>query len=311
MACTRVPVVEDTSTTGGSALTAVHAVLGRGRRRGARRLATAGGPSSSAAAEGHHKPRDCCTAKRAARLDQTWDSAVGREPDAPDHCDWSPCCWRLCLVGCSSSNHAGAAVWRPGRADRRIAGAAGLEHLGVESALRRRLRADRRRRGAEGSARAARQTRGRSLRALRRAGASDRVHRSGQLRRRDQRARYSRPAVGASPDRLTGTVCLGPLQDQARSAGCTATRRATGSPTRSAAYPAAFPVGLLPTNGNDTGLVLKTTSLSSLARRRHPARPAQLGDPAAFNGNGYMLLGLEIDGSRRDTATTPPAAAAR
>ena len=33
-----------------------------------------------------------------------------------------------------------------------------------------------------------------------------------------------------------------------------------------------------------------------VARRRHAADPAALGDPTAFTGNGYMLLGLEIGG---------------
>ena len=44
-----------------------------------------------------------------------------------------------------------------------------------------------------------------------------------------------------------------------------------------------------------------------LPRRRRPVDQAQLGDPAAFNGNGYMLLGLEFDGLaaryRDDSAT--------
>ena len=66
-------------------------------------------------------------------------------------------------------------------------------------------------------------------------------------------------------------------------------------PSTSAAYPAAFPVGLLPTNANDTGLVVKTTSLSAWRADGTPVTKAQLGDPGAFTGNGYMLLGLEAD----------------
>lgn len=35
----------------------------------------------------------------------------------------------------------------------------------------------------------------------------------------------------------------------------------------------------------------------------------QLGDPVAFTGNGYMLLGLEVDASRIGIGTTPLPAA--
>ena len=62
------------------------------------------------------------------------------------------------------------------------------------------------------------------------------------------------------------------------------------------AYPAAFPVGVLPTNENDTGLVIKTTSVDAFRADGTQLDPTALGDPAAFTGNGYMLLGLEIAG---------------
>ena len=52
---------------------------------------------------------------------------------------------------------------------------------------------------------------------------------------------------------------------------------------------------MLPTNGNDTGVEIKTTSLSAWRADGTPVTKAQLGDPAAFAGNGYMLLGLEAD----------------
>jgi hypothetical protein len=67
-------------------------------------------------------------------------------------------------------------------------------------------------------------------------------------------------------------------------------------PDTVAAYPAAFPVGLLPTNENDTGLVLKTTSVDAFRADGAQLDPTAVGDPSAFSGNGYMLLGLEIDG---------------
>ena len=60
--------------------------------------------------------------------------------------------------------------------------------------------------------------------------------------------------------------------------------------------PAAFPVGVLPTNENDTGLVVKTSSVDAFRADGTQLDPTALGDPAAFTGNGYMLLGLEIDG---------------
>jgi hypothetical protein len=101
--------------------------------------------------------------------------------------------------------------------------------------------------------------------------------------------------LSAPPDRLTGTVCLGPLKNRSHVRGVYGYSPRDRIPNTSVAYPAAFPVGLMPTNGNDTGLVVKTTSLSAWRADGAPVTQAQLGDPAAFNGNGYMLLGLEAD----------------
>ncbi|KKC04391.1 hypothetical protein [Mycobacterium nebraskense] len=102
--------------------------------------------------------------------------------------------------------------------------------------------------------------------------------------------------LSAPGDRLTGTVCLGPLKDRSQVRGVYGYSPRDRIPNTSAAYPAAFPVGLMPTNANDTGLAVKTTSLSAWRADGAPMTKAQLGDPAAFNGNGYMLLGLEADG---------------
>lgn len=102
--------------------------------------------------------------------------------------------------------------------------------------------------------------------------------------------------LSAPGDRLTGTVCLGPLKDRSQVRGVYAYSPHDRIPNTSAAYPAAFPVGLMPTNANDTGLAVKTTTLSAWRADGAPMTKAQLGDPAAFNGNGYMLLGLEADG---------------
>jgi hypothetical protein len=101
--------------------------------------------------------------------------------------------------------------------------------------------------------------------------------------------------LSAPPDRLTGTVCLGPLKDRSEVRGVYTYSPRDRMPKTTVAYGAAFPVGVLPTNGNDTGVVIKTTSLSAWRADGTPVTKAQLGDPAAFAGNGYMLLGLEAD----------------
>ena len=104
------------------------------------------------------------------------------------------------------------------------------------------------------------------------------------------------PVSTTTPDRMTGTVCLGPLRDQSQVRGVYAyssTDRIAGT---TAAYPAAFPVGVLPTNENDTGLTMKTTSVDAFRADGAKLDPSALGDPTAFTGNGYMLIGLEIDG---------------
>ncbi len=97
------------------------------------------------------------------------------------------------------------------------------------------------------------------------------------------------------PDRLTGTVCLGPLQDRSAVRGVYTYSPRDRIPGTAAAYPAAFPVGMLPTNQNDTGLVVKTTSVSAWRADGSQLSQASLGDPGVFAGNGYMLLGLSVD----------------
>ncbi|HYZ69951.1 MAG TPA: hypothetical protein VE666_19510 [Mycobacterium sp.] len=104
------------------------------------------------------------------------------------------------------------------------------------------------------------------------------------------------PLSAPSPDRLTGTVCLGPQRDQSQVRGVYVYSPRDRIPDTTAAYPAAFPVGVLPTNENDTGLVLKTTSVDAFRADGAQLDPSAMGDPNAFSGNGYMLLGLEING---------------
>ena len=104
------------------------------------------------------------------------------------------------------------------------------------------------------------------------------------------------PLSAPTPDRMTGTVCLGPQRDQSQVRGVYVYSPRERIPDTSAAYPAAFPVGVLPTNENDTGLILKTTSVDAFRADGAQLDPSAMGDPNAFSGNGYMLLGLEIDG---------------
>jgi hypothetical protein len=101
--------------------------------------------------------------------------------------------------------------------------------------------------------------------------------------------------LSAPPDRLTGAVCLGPLKERSQVRGVYGYSPRDRITNTSAAYPVAFPVGLLPTNANDTGLVVKTVSLSAWRADGAPVTKAQLGDAGAFHGNGFMLLGLAAD----------------
>jgi hypothetical protein len=115
------------------------------------------------------------------------------------------------------------------------------------------------------------------------------------------------PLVAPNPDRLAGTVCLGPVENQSEVRGVYAYSphdRIAGS---AAAYAAAFPVGVLPTNGNDTGgLVVKTSSVDAWRADGSQVTQPQLGDQTVFTGNGYMLLGLEafdVAARYRDAST--------
>jgi hypothetical protein len=101
--------------------------------------------------------------------------------------------------------------------------------------------------------------------------------------------------LSAPPNRLTGTVCLGSLKDRREVRGVYFYSPRDRISATAAAYPAAFPVGMLPTNQNDTGLVLKTTSVSAWHADGTELSQASLGDASVFTGSGYMLLGLLAD----------------
>jgi hypothetical protein len=103
------------------------------------------------------------------------------------------------------------------------------------------------------------------------------------------------PLSAPSPDRLSGTVCVGPIRDQSQVRGIYAYSPRDRIADTAVAYATAFPVGMPPTNVNDTGLVVSTTSMDGWRADGTQLTPAALGDPVAFTGNGYMLLGLQAD----------------
>jgi hypothetical protein len=102
------------------------------------------------------------------------------------------------------------------------------------------------------------------------------------------------PLSAPSPDKIAGTVCVGPFSDQSQVRGIYVYSPRDRIAGTAAAYPAAFPVGLPPTNINDTGVTVSTTSAEAWRADGAQLTPAALGDTAAFSGNGYMLLGLEV-----------------
>jgi hypothetical protein len=117
----------------------------------------------------------------------------------------------------------------------------------------------------------------------------------------------TQPATAGPDNTLSGTVCLGPMRDQAQVRGVYAYSPQDRIPGTTVAYPASFPVGLPPISENDTGLRLQTTSVDAFRADGAKLEPTALGDPTAFEGNGYMLLGLEIGGVAaryRDEALT-------
>jgi hypothetical protein len=104
------------------------------------------------------------------------------------------------------------------------------------------------------------------------------------------------PLLVPTPGRLTGTVCLGPQRDQSQVRGVYVYSTRDRMPRTTMSHAAAFPVGLPATNDEATGLSLKTTSVDAFRADGSMLDPAALGDPDAFTGGGYMLLGLEIAG---------------
>lgn len=105
----------------------------------------------------------------------------------------------------------------------------------------------------------------------------------------------ARPLSALQADRLTGTVCIGPVREQAAVRGVYVYSPADRMPGSTVAYGAAFPVGVSPVNPGDTGLALTTKGVAAWRADGTPLTPASLGDPAAFTGNGYLLLTVQVD----------------
>ena len=124
---------------------------------------------------------------------------------------------------------------------------------------------------------------------------------------RDVTSLAVQPAAAPTPDRLSGTVCVGPMRDQSQVRGAYVYSPKDRMAGTTVSYGAAYPVGLPQTNENDAGLSISTTSVDGFRADGAQLDPTALGDPTAFNGKGYMLLGLEISGLaaryRDDSAT--------
>jgi hypothetical protein len=113
---------------------------------------------------------------------------------------------------------------------------------------------------------------------------------------RDVTSLAVQPAAAPTPNRLSGTVCIGPIRDQSQVRGAYVYSPKDRMAGTTVSYGAAFPVGVPQTNENDAGLSISTTSVDAFRADGTQLDPAVLGDPNAFNGKGYMLLGLQISG---------------
>ena len=103
------------------------------------------------------------------------------------------------------------------------------------------------------------------------------------------------PLSAKEPDRLNGTVCLGPIKERSAVRGMYVYSPADRIKDTTVAYAAAFPVGLAPVNPGETGLQLTTQGVAAYRADGLPLAPAALGDPKAFTGTGYMVLNLSVD----------------
>lgn len=103
------------------------------------------------------------------------------------------------------------------------------------------------------------------------------------------------PLSAKEPERLNGTVCLGPLKERSAVRGVYVYSPVDRIKDTTVAYAAAFPVGLAPVNPGDTGLQLTAQGVAAYRADGVPLAPTALGDPNAFTGAGYMVLNLAVD----------------
>lgn len=113
----------------------------------------------------------------------------------------------------------------------------------------------------------------------------------------------TQPLYAPEPDRLTGTVCLGPLKERSAVRGVYLYSPAEKMKETTVAYGAAFPVGLAPINPGDTGLQLTAQGVAGYRADGTPLTPAALGDPKAFTGTGFMVISLTVDAVAADYRT--------
>jgi hypothetical protein len=105
--------------------------------------------------------------------------------------------------------------------------------------------------------------------------------------------------LSMSVQRLTGTVCLGPVKEHSAVRGVYGYSPRERIPGTVAAYPAAFPVGVLPTNKNDTGLMVTTTSVEAWRADGTEIQESALGDPDGVHRQRLHAAGVAGRGSRR------------
>ncbi|HLR98647.1 hypothetical protein H7J77_12000 [Mycolicibacillus parakoreensis] len=105
----------------------------------------------------------------------------------------------------------------------------------------------------------------------------------------------STPLTAPAPDRLSGTVCLGPMTNRSAVRGVYVYSPRDRMAGTTVAYPAAFPIGLPPTGDEQTGLALSSSSVHAWRADGLQLTEAALGDPSAFDGKGQMLIGLTVD----------------
>ena len=108
---------------------------------------------------------------------------------------------------------------------------------------------------------------------------------------RDVTSLAVQPAAAPTPDRLSGTVCIGPMRDQSQVRGAYVYSPKERMAGTTVSYAAAYPVGVPQTNQNDTGLAVKTTSVDAFRADGAQLDPTALGDPDRVQRQGLHAAG--------------------